>query len=341
MMNLKRPFRGLAFMAGLLMAAPAIAEELPEKWTEEVFRENRPDPKFSLVYNNRDLAAAQTVIGDPSFYEVRPDDTFLDIARFHGLGQNAMVDANPGLERFGPPVGQVILLPTQHVLPDTEFEGIKVNIPEMRLYYFRPAGDGTALVATFPVGLGRDDWRTPHGKFLVRGKTEKPTWVLPESIKKEWRAKGKYAPNAIPGGSPDNPLGDYRIELSIPMYALHGTQMPWGVGMQVSHGCVRLYPEDIARLFPLVEIGTKGEFLYQPVKLGARDGRIYLEVHKDIYTMAPALHRQAEALIEARGWRERVDPQRVVRAVEEQSGVPMDVTLDVSDPVVKNEKFGF
>lgn len=341
MTKLMHPIRCLAALATLVFALPVLGEDLPDEWTEQSFREDRPDPRFYLVNTSRDLGQTLTVIGEPTFYEVRKGDTFLDIARFHALGQTEMVEANPGLERFGPPVGQTILLPTQRVLPDTELEGVKINIPEMRLYYFRPAGDGTALVTTFPVGLGRDDWRTPHGKFTVRGKTEKPTWVLPESIKKEWREKGKYAPNAIAGGSPENPLGDYRIELSIPLYALHGTNMPWGVGMQVSHGCVRLYPEDIARLFPLVDVGIKGEFLYQPVKLGARDGRIYLEVHKDIYTMAPALHRQAEALIDARGWRDRIDPQRVVRAVEEQSGVPMDVTLDASDPVVKNEKIGF
>jgi len=318
---------------------PRGAGALPEAWSDEAFHANRPEPRFHLVRHSRDLATAHTVIGEPTFYEVRPADTLLDVARYHGLGQTEMVEANPGLDRFGPPQGQVIMLPTQRVLPDTEYDGIKINIPEMRLYYFRPSEAGTAIVTTFAVGLGRDDWRTPHGKFHVRGKTENPTWVLPESIKTEWREKGKHAPNSIAGGTPENPLGLYRMELSIPMYALHGTNMPWGVGMQVSHGCVRLYPEDIKRLFPLVPVGTKGEFLYQPVKVGARDGRIYLEVHKDIYTMAPALHRQAEALLEARGWRELADPERVMRVVEEQSGVPIDVTLDEQEPAIKSEQF--
>lgn len=337
--NLDKTRKFLVFLAGVFAAGTAAA--LPEEWNEEVFRKERDEPRFQLVKSSRDHETTHTVIGEPTYYELRPNDTLLDVARYHSLGQNEMIAANPGLDRFGPPAGQVILLPTQRVVPDTSFEGIKVNIPEMRLYYFRPSGDGTAIVTTFPVGLGRDEWRTPRGQFRVVEKTEQPTWVLPESIRTEWRAKGKPAPVSIPGGSPDNPLGEYRLRLSIPMYALHGTNMPWGVGMQVSHGCVRLYPEDIERLFPLVPVGTTGEFLYQPVKLGARNGRIYLEVHKDIYTFDPALHRQAQALIDARGWADLIDPQRVVRAVEEQSGVPMDITLDPGgDPAVKSERIG-
>lgn len=341
MTNFKRSVRLLLASTLFTAVAPVAAEPLPEKWTEEAFLRNRPDPRFSIVRKSRDVATTHTVIGEPTFYEIRKDDTFLDIARFHGLGQNEMVEANPGLHRFGPPVGQVILLPTMRVLPDTSYEGIKINIPEMRLYYFRPAPDGTALVATFPVGLGRDDWRTPTAPFKVIGKTENPTWVLPESVKKEWREKGKYAPVSIAGGSPENPLGLFRLELSLPMYRIHGTNMPWGVGMQVSHGCVRLYPEDIERLFPLVPVGAPGEFLYQPVKVGARDGRIYLEVHKDIYGQIPALHGHAEALIDARGWSDLVDPRRVARTVEEQSGVPIDVTLEDYERGPANEKIGF
>lgn len=330
---------GLVLLA-LLLGFSGAAGALPDEWSEEAFRRDRPQPRFQMVRASGDAKVAHTVIGEPTFYEIRPNDTLLDVARYHGLGQTEMIAANPGLDRFGPPAGQLILLPTQRVVPDTPFEGIKVNIPEMRLYYFRPSPDGTAIVTTFPVGLGRDEWRTPRGQFRITEKTEMPTWVLPESIRAEWRAKGKPAPVSIPGGSPDNPLGEYRLRLSLPMYGIHGTNMPWGVGMQVSHGCVRLYPEDIERLYPLVPLNTPGEFLYQPIKLGARDGRIYLEVHHDIYTYDPALHRRTQELIDARGWRDLVDPLRVERAVSEQSGVPMDITLDPIEPIVPHEKLG-
>ena len=153
-----------------------------------------------------------------------------------------------------------------------------VNIPEMRLYYFQ---NGT--VVTYPVGLGRDDWRTPEGSFKIRGKTENPTWVIPESIRAEHIRERDDPRTFIAGGDPENPSGLFRLELTLPLYALHGSNMPWGVGMQVSHGCIRLYNEDIAILFREVQVGTPGEFLYQPVKIGERNGEIFIEVHPDIY----------------------------------------------------------
>jgi L,D-transpeptidase ErfK/SrfK len=215
------------------------------------------------------------------------------------------------------------------VLPQGDAKGVIINIPEMRLYYFHERRKGgPLLVSTFPVGLGRDDWRTPRGKFKVIGKTKDPTWVIPESIREERiREKGRYE-KMIPGGSPDNPLGKYRFELNMPGYRIHGTNIPWGVGMQVSHGCIRLYPEDIEQLFPMVPTGTPGEFAYQPVKIGARDGRIYAEVHPDIYTLTPGLFSEARRILTELGWMEWVDAKRLQRAVEEQSGVPLDVTLD-------------
>src|SRR5205823_10500686 len=132
------------------------------------------------------------------------------------------------------------------------------NIPEMRIYYFpgtvKPSKKGTLTAASFqaepivygfPVGLGRFDWKTPIGEFKVRGKTKNPTWVVPQDIYLEHLERDGEADHRVEGGDPDNPLGLYRIELTLPQYALHGTNVPWGVGMEVSHGCVRLYPEDI------------------------------------------------------------------------------------------------
>jgi L,D-transpeptidase ErfK/SrfK len=141
----------------------------------------------------------------------------------------------------------------------------------------------------------------------------------------------------IAGGSPDNPLGKYRFELSMPGYRIHGTNIPWGVGMQVSHGCIRLYPEDIEQLFPMVPKGTPGEFAYQPVKIGARDGRIYAEVHPDIYTLTPGLFSEARRILAELGWTDHVDPKRLQRAVEEQSGVPLDVTLEGNGDIPEDD----
>src|SRR5207245_9325880 len=134
-----------------------------------------------------------------------------------------------------------------------------------------------------------------------------PQWNITESIRQEHIRERDDARRFIRGGAPDNPLGRYRIELGHSLYSIHGTDIPWGVGMQVSHGCVRLYPEDIERLFPLVSVGTPGEFIYQPVKVGVRDGSVYLETHRDIYGYAPAFYREATAAIERAHVAGRVD----------------------------------
>ena len=219
-------------------------------------------------------------------------------------------------------------MPTAWVLPQVPYQGVVVNIPEMRLYYFHPRkGDGQMLVTTYPVGLGRDEWRTPKGKFKVQGKTVNPTWVIPDSIREEHiRERGDHR-TMIKGGEPDNPLGKYRLELTMPGYRIHGTDIPWGVGMQVSHGCVRLYPEDIEALYPVVPVGAPGEFIYQPAKIGARDGRIYAEISPDIYTLVPGMFSEARRIVEQLGWQDKVDWTKLEKAVEAQNGVPVDITL--------------
>ena len=324
---------GLAVTVLLSLAGTAFARE----WTEDSFAQKISAGHSFYAGADRDPSRAHSVIGSSRFYQVQKKDTFLDVARYYDLGYNEIEDANPGLDPWIPPPGQVILLPTEWVLPDAPYQGLVVTVPEMRLYYFHRGGEGTTIVNTFPVGLGRDDWRTPEGKFKVVEKTVNPIWILPESIKAEHRREGKPAPDFIAGGDPDNPLGKFRLRLSLPLYGIHGTDIPWGVGMQVSHGCIRLYPEDIERLFPMVPAGAPGQFVYQPVKVGAREGHIYVEIHKDIYEKMPGPYREAMRLIDKSGWQSRVDVERVRRAVMEQSGVPMDVTLESALDEVKDE----
>jgi L,D-transpeptidase ErfK/SrfK len=208
-----------------------------------------------------------------------------------------------------------------------------VNIPEMRLFFYRraPQDPHTTIVQTYPVGLGRDDWRTPSGKFKIRGKTLNPQWNIPESIRKEHIADRGDPRTFIPGGDPENPLGKHRIELTLPMYGIHGTNIPWGVGMQVSHGCVRLYPEDIERLFPLVSVGAPGEFAYQPVKVGLKRGAMYVESHRDIYGYAPALYREAVAAIARAGLAGRTDERLLMQALDDPGGMPTRVSPEPDD----------
>ena len=317
--------RGGLVATVVLLAVPVLAAQ----WTEDDFYRKAAVAQPFVVVASDNPALATSVIGHRRFYAASKGDTFFDLARFYGLGYNELGEANPGIDPWVPGENKVILLPTEWVLPQAAYNGIVVNIPEMRLYYFQPRkGKGPQLVSTYPVGLGRDDWRTPMGKFRVRGKTKNPTWNIPVSIQKERVADKGFTEKSIAGGSPDNPLGKYRIELTLPLYTIHGTNIPWGVGMQVSHGCIRLYPEDIEHLFPRVPVGTVGEFVYQPVKIGARGHHIYAEVHRDIYNLRPALYREARGIIAKLGWEDRVDMKLLAKAVEEQSGVPLDITLN-------------
>jgi L,D-transpeptidase ErfK/SrfK len=283
------------------------------RWTEEDFVTRTPTRYPYRIAVDADAS----VVGDLSTYVVQEGDTLLDVGRHFDLGYNEMTSANPGVDPWMPSPGEVLLIPTEFVLPDARPQGVIVNIPEMRLYHYQPGG----LVVTYPVGLGRDDWRTPEGTFKIRGKTENPTWVIPESIRAEHIRERNDPRTFIAGGDPENPLGHHRLELTLPLYALHGSNMPWGVGMQVSHGCVRLYNEDIAVLFREVPVGSPGEFLYQPVKVGSRNDDIYVEVHPDIYSLRGDLVEEARRLLTKRGWLDRIDESSLRQAVAAQSGL--------------------
>ena len=275
------------------------------------------------------LAELQTVIGTSQSYTVEVGDTFLDIARRHDVGYNELVDANPGIDPWVPAPGEALVVPAEWILPRTEYEGLVLNIPEMRFYYYLPSPRREArssMVLTYPVGLGRRDWQTPQADFRIRGKTPNPTWVIPESIKRERRRELGRTEASIPGGHPDNPLGAFRIELTLPSYAIHGTNKEWGIGMQVSHGCVRMYPEDIEAFFPVVSIGAPGRFVYQPVKVGMRGGRVLVEVHEDIYGVAPWPWLSARELVDDMGLSRYVDPKRLEAVVGAASGIPTDVS---------------
>ncbi len=299
-------------------------ESLGAAYTEEDFFA-KPNPSYTIPTPVD--GAPTTVIGEVRMYRVRKGDTLMDLARLYSLGYNEIVDANPGLDPWVPPIGATVILPTQWVLPCCSYSGLVVNIPEMRLFYMhRGAEPGTTQVFTYPVGLGRDDWRTPTGTFKVSGKTVNPQWNIPESIRKEHIEERGDDRTFIPGGAPDNPLGSRRLELTLPMYRIHGTDIPWGVGMQVSHGCVRLYPEDIERLFPLVPVGTPGEFVYQVVKLGRLDGAVFAELHEDIYGKSPAIFRDAMGVIESRGLAGQVDQKLLLDGLANAGGLPFQVS---------------
>ena len=305
-------------LAAILLAGP----QAIFAWQESDFP-TRPVKAHSFSLEKNDFS---TLIGEPRSYTFAKGDTLYDVARHLGLGINGITEAFPALDVWLPTEGQMLEFPTFWVLPDSDYQGIVVNIPEMRVYYFPKHRGHSQTVLTYAVGLGRDDWRTPTGRFRITEKTVNPDWVIPESIRAEHIRDRGDSRKTIAGGDPGNPLGRYRMRLSLPLYGIHGTNVPWGVGMQVSHGCVRLYPEDIKPLFAIVPVGTPGEFVYQPVKIGARGGDIYVEVHADIYQSGLDYMEAAKRQLENNQWSALVDWGKLTDALQLKSGVPTRIS---------------
>jgi L,D-transpeptidase ErfK/SrfK len=221
------------------------------------------------------------LIGEETSTVSAYEDTMPDIARRYGLGYEEILSANPGADPWLPGEGREIALPTRHILPPVPHEGVTVNLPEHRLYYFPKPRTGQApQVVSHPISVGQMDWETPLGVTKIVAKQRKPTWFPPESIRAQHAQDGNPIPAAVPPG-PDNPLGDYAMRLAIPggAYLIHGTNRPVGVGMQITHGCIRMYPEDIESLFRMVNVGTPVRIINQPVKTGWVGEVLYLEVH--------------------------------------------------------------
>jgi L,D-transpeptidase ErfK/SrfK len=292
-------------------------------WEEADFP---PRPVVAYVFSPQGKDV-NTVIGEPRSYTFARGDTLYDVARHLGLGINEVTEAYPDVDVWLPPEGDSLAFPTWWVLPESDDEGVVVNIPEMRLYYFPSARKGMHTVITYPVGLGRDEWRTPTGRFKVTEKTVNPKWVIPASIREEHMRERQDGRRLIEGGAADNPLGHYRIRLSLPLYGIHGTNIPWGVGMEVSHGCIRLYPEDIERLFTVVPTGAPGEIVYEPVKIGARDGDVYVEAHSDIYETGYDYLTAAKELLRAKNWENVVDWGILTEALQQKRGVPTRISV--------------
>ena len=222
-----------------------------------------------------DELQAGTQVGVDSSYVVGPDETLMEIARRAGLGYQALVEANPGVDPWLPEVGRELVLPFAALLPPGIEPGITVNLAEFRLYLALREG-GRWRVRIYPIGLGRQGWETPEGDYTIVNTVDDPSWTPPESL----RAEKPELPLTVPPG-PDNPLGRHWLGLSAPGVGLHGTNQPYGVGRRVSHGCMRLYPDDIADLAGRVAVGTPVRIIYRPFKAARQGERLLVEVHPD------------------------------------------------------------
>jgi len=288
------------------------------------------------------LASADALMfGDNETITSFGEDTLPDLARRYSLGYEEIQRANPAVDVWLPGEGTTILLPGQRLLPPGPHEGIVVNLPEHRLYYYPKVKKGeTPYVITYPVSIGKMDWNTPLGETRIVEKRKNPTWSPPESVRKEHEERGDPLPKVVKAG-PDNPLGAYAMRLGITpgAYLIHGTNNPIAVGMAITHGCIRMYPEDIEALFPLVPVNTPVWLINQPVKVARVNGQVWLEVHPPVdaegqraavdiegfYALANAALGETPAAIH---W------DFVLATLQEASGLPQMVGLEVDADVV-------
>jgi L,D-transpeptidase ErfK/SrfK len=294
----------------------------------------QPDPEIALTAPHRWRPAADSdLVGHLYVTLARGQDTLPDIARAFDLGHEEIVAANPGVEVWLPGEGTQVVLPTAHILPDAPRRGLVLNLAAMRLFHLRDDG----IVITHPVGIGREGWATPEGRNRIVSKREDPSWYVPASVRAESAREGNPLPAVVPPG-PGNPLGRHALRLSRRSYLIHGTNRPFGVGMRVSHGCIRLYPEDIARLYPQVPVGTEVTIVSQPYLAGWRDGMLYLEAHPLLEEQQRAWGEdsldQALSLLRAVAGdaAERVDWARAERIAGAARGIPLPVLAGSPSP---------
>jgi L,D-transpeptidase ErfK/SrfK len=281
----------------------------------------RPPVAYTLV-------PGQVSIGAVSVHITRQDDTLLDVARTYDLGYTQLIAANRNIDPWLPPPGQAVTLPAAYLLPDVPHDGIVVNLVQHRLFYFPK---GTNTVETFPIGVGVQGRATPLGVTRVTGKEVHPVWVPPPSI----RAEEPDLPRIVPAG-PDNPLGDYALTLGWPRYLIHGTNKPDGVGRNVSHGCIHLYPEDMARLFAEVPVGTPVRVIDREAVTAWLDGSLYLaifpnkqqadqlDMREPVAATVPADLKSLVARA-AHGRAGQIDWAAVDAAARDRSGVPIRI----------------
>lgn len=273
------------------------------------------------------------VVGEMRTARTDEKDTLLDVARRHGLGYEEITNANPGVDAWLPGAGTDVLVPKRRLLPRAPRAGIVINLPEHRLYWYPPVAPGeTPTVWTYPVSIGKMDWNTPLGTTRIVSKLKDAPWIPPKSVREEHAKRGDFLPAVVPPG-PDNPMGRYKMALGIPggAYLIHGTNRPAGVGMQVTHGCMRLYPEDIEALYGMVTIGTPVTIVNQPYKWGWHDGELMIEVHPPLQEDAvdpPTLTDLTRLIVEAtRAAPLPIDWSGAEQAWREARGIPTVVSL--------------
>ncbi len=270
------------------------------------------------------------VIGELAATTAVYEDTISDLALAYSQGYREMRIANPTVDPWLPGEGTPVIVPSLYILPSVPRSGIVINVPEMRLYLYARASRGVPQqVTTFPISIGRQQWNTPKGATTVVAKVKNPAWYPPESIRKEHAANGDPLPMMVPPG-PDNPLGSRALRLGLEGYLIHGTDKPFGIGMRVTHGCIRLYPKDAEAIFDLTSVGTPVRIVNEPFKVGLSRGQVLLEVHphleEDQAAFADQFSHVVKLLLDrGKDYSVHLVWADIRRALEARNGIPQAV----------------
>ncbi len=304
---------------------PTVIEAPPADEKTATQADNKENEDNFLI----ETVASEFMVGNPSSYVVAKNDTIRLIAAKLGVTRQHLMDLNKLNSKSTLKVGQLIRYNNRKIIPQKIRNGIVINIPEKTLYYFK----GGKLTRSIPVALGvatktkKFDWKTPTGKFKIVAKQKDPTWLVPPSIQEEMEDDGKEVIKSIPPG-PTNPLGKYALKTSLPGILIHSTIRPASIYSFASHGCIRVYPQHMEEFFSEVPVNTPGEIIYRPVKLtNTETGRIFLEVHNDVYGKSAALHQVAKQLIEKQKLSDRVNWDKVRSVIKQKAGIAEDITL--------------
>jgi len=282
-------------------------------------------PEEEIERNEFSVPKGDDVIGRLAVIRLEKGDTLPDIARHFSLGINAIQTANPGADVWVPEAGKTILLPLSFILPDAPRKGIVINLASMRLFQFK--GDSNSLtVSTYPIGIGTAERPSPMGQMHVARKATRPTWHVPASIAEDHRKKGDPLPaKVLPG--PQNPLGEYALYLSKASYLIHGTNKPASIGLRATNGCIRLYPEDVKKLYENTPLKTPVSILNQPYLLGQWRGVVYLEVHAPPENLDAAEFDKIYAKLRnmEKGSGRTLDWSKVKKILAEARGIPVPI----------------
>jgi L,D-transpeptidase ErfK/SrfK len=256
--------------------------------------------------------------GRETTYTVSPGEGLYLIARKFDLSYTAIAAANGLADPNRIYAGQKLVLPLRTILPRRPGKEIVINLPEFRLFYF----DGPGQVSIYPACIGLPTWTTPVGEFRVTHRIKNPTWYMPESISE----REKVLREIVPPG-PENPLGDFWIGTDLDHTGIHGTNQPMSVGLALSHGCVRLYPEDVESLFSQVGPDMDGAIIYDPVKMAVSRDSVFLEVHPDVYGFAVDYAKELEQKLKLWNPLPALDREILERVLREKKGIPVFVGI--------------